>query len=349
MKIIYITLISVFIFASLSRLFSEKYKSLAKFYYILALVMLVAVAGLRTNIGDTGMYAHFYYLADSTAVFDGGYESGFVIFILILKSISMNPQFMIFMTSFITHFLNMLTMKAYSTCVELATYLYIASGYYIAAMNGIRQSLVAAVLFASTKLIIDGKFKIYLLVVVLMSTFHCSALIMIPIYFIVRLEAWSPKIYKIIFIFAIGMIFFQPLMDRIFGLLQNTKYGQYSDFNEGGANVLRVLVSAVPVILAYMRKNELKEKLPESNVLVNMTLVNFIIMSFSLYNWIFARFIYYTQLYTFVILAIIIKNCSVNKEKNFLYYLCVIFYFVFFYYDHVITLGIQYRSNYLNF
>ena len=61
-------------------------------------------------------------------------------------------------------------------------------------MNGMRQCLAAAILFIFNDLIVKGKFKLYLGVVLIVSTIHASALIMIPVYFIVRQDAWSKKL-----------------------------------------------------------------------------------------------------------------------------------------------------------
>ena len=40
---------------------------------------------------------------------------------------------------------------------EIATFLYVASGYYLVTMNGIRQCLAASILFAATPFLIKRK------------------------------------------------------------------------------------------------------------------------------------------------------------------------------------------------
>ena len=59
--------------------------------------------------------------------------------------------------------------------IELSLFVYIASGMYTVSMNGIRQSLAAAIIFAATKYILNGNFKKFLLVILLASTFHQTA------------------------------------------------------------------------------------------------------------------------------------------------------------------------------
>jgi transmembrane protein EpsG len=346
--VFYVQTIIVYIFSLYARLSLNRNRVIRFACISFVIVVLVLVSGLRSGIGDTGDYVHLYKLIGPEYVSSGGYEPGFILFFRVLKIISDNPQFMIFVTSVIINVAIIWAISKYPGYFELSTFLYITSGYYLVTMNGIRQSIAAAVLFACTHFIIKGKFKSFTAAVLLASTFHTSAVILIPVYFVARNEAWSKKICKYIIVLLIALIFFQPIMDYVFTLLGDSKYGAYKDFNEGGANIIRVAIYAVPVFLSYIKRRQIKEQWPESDVFVNITLLNFLIMCFSLYNWIFARFTIYFQLYGIVLLAYIIKSIPRREEKNFLYYGLVTCYFIFFYYEHVITLNIVYRSNYIS-
>lgn len=350
MKVFYLTLISTFIISLIARIIEDKNKRPNLFFSIIVIVILSLVAGLRWGIGDTSNYVHLYSLiGPDYDVFNGGYEPGFIIFLSLLKSISKDPQFLLLATSLIIHISNIWFIRKYSkdSYFELGVLMYISSGYYLTTMNGMRQCLVAAILFAATSFIINGNFKLYLSTCLLMSTFHSSALIMIPVYFIARQEAWSKNIYRVIVLFIIGMFLYDPMIDIIFNLLKGSRYEEYSSFNEGGANILRVVVQFVPVFLAYIKRDILKEKWPNSNIFINISLVNVIIMGFSLYNWIFARFNVYTQLYTFILLPYILKHCFPNiREKRLVYFCFIVCYFIFFIYEYKISSAVVYKSNF---
>ncbi|MGL5550638.1 MAG: EpsG family protein, partial [Culicoidibacterales bacterium] len=291
MNFFYLTLIVTFFLAFAARLFLNRKRKPNLFWSILLIIVFVSIAGLRRGIGDTGEYVHLFGLvADgSVTIATEGFEVGFILFLKILTYISTDPQIMIFVTSLIIHTCNIWTLRAYASLFELQTYIYIASGFFLTLMNGMRQGMAAAVVFASTKLIIENKFKWYLAVVLVMTTVHTSALIMIPVYFIVRETAWSKRIMKIILFSSIALLLAQPLISILFQLLEGTRYGGYSSFNEGGSSILRTVIAAIPVVLAYIGRERLKEEWPESNVFVNMSIINLIIYSFSLVNWIFAR------------------------------------------------------------
>lgn len=351
MVIFYITLLLTFILSLASRIFSYRNKYTEITFVIIVMIIFTLVAGLRTTIGDTPIYIEQYRdLASFNGIIEGK-DKGYTMLILILYQISTNPQFMLFVTSFITQVLALLGLYRYKNFFELQTYMYITSGFYLVTMNGIRQSIASVILFISTNLIIKGDLKKYILVVLLASTIHESALIMIPLYFIVRQPVWSRKTSIIIFISSICFVFFYEFVPIIFDLLGDSTYSVYEEDilnGQGGATLIRWIVNLVPVLLAYMSRDTLKEKWPESNAFVNISLINVIIMAFSLYNWIFARFSIYFQLYNFVLLPFIVANCFKDKkETRLVYYLFVVCYFIFFLREQVIGgLGLEYRSTF---
>ena len=347
MATMYATLISTFIFSFLSRISSEKkYRFLALFWVIITASVLIIFAGFRTEvIGDTGMYMHSYRLyANDLSTLKLDRDGGFAILNLILIQFSSDPQILVFVTSLVVQLLNMLVFYKYRSYLELQVYIYIASGYLTTTMNGMRQCVAAAILFVFTLFINKGKFKEYLIVVLIVSTIHASALIMIPVYFIVRQEAWSRNVIIMIVLAGIGVVFYNVLSPVLFKVLENTQYGGYSEFDEGGSSFIRTVVNIVPVFLSYIKRDKLKEVWPESNILVNMALLNVIFVAFGMFNWIFNRFTLYMQLYNFILIPFIIRNCFKGKERRLLYLGVILCYFVFFYREQVIGMNMSYPS-----
>lgn len=360
MTIFYMLLFGTFPLTLLARLSNKmnKYKRPEILLSLMVITALILVAGLRNGIGDTGAYKHFYDIVGkepsmSIAVENAkdSYESGFTALFWILNQISHDPQLMIFVCAFITNLLNLWTMRIYSKIFELEIYMYITSGFYLVTMNGIRQCLAAAVIFAATKYIVDGKFIKYTLVILLMSTIHSSTLVMIPVYFIVRCEAWSKTIIKIIIVASIALIFSQPLIDTFFEASEGTKYEAYENTmeTEGWANPIRTAIAAVPVVLSYIYRDKIKKNWKESDIFVNMTLLSLIISIFSMINWVFNRFNIYFQIYSFILLPYIVVNCFEKKDRKLIYAGFLACYFLFYYYDHVMAMGINYTSDFIKF
>lgn len=354
MTVFYTTLVSTFILGIYSRMTEIRNKRVGMMFAFFAMIIIVLVSGLRSNIGDTEPYMHSYKQLSTFSKFtEDMKDQGFILFQLILYNINQDPQFLVFVTSVITQICVMYGLYKYRSYYELEVYMYITSGAFLTVMNGIRQAMVGAILFFCTKLIIDNKFIPYAIIVLILSTMHESALIMIPVYFIARQEPWSKNTLIIIIIASIGFMFFYQLMPTFFSVLGDSSYTEYANsmMQAGiGCSFTRVLVNAIPVILSYIYRNKLKETWPESNIFINISLINLIIMAFALYHWIFARFGIYFQLYNMVLLPYIIKNCFEDKkEKRIIYYLFIVCYFVFFYYEQVIGgVGLGYRSNFFS-
>ena len=348
MPVFYATLASTYIFYLLARIsYDRKFKILATFWSIIVALILIFVSGLRSGIGDTRMYMHSYELAvanPSSLNFDR--DAGFNLLSLLLIHVSSNPQILIFTTALINNLFNVLMFNKYRSYLELEVFMYITSGYYFVTMNGIRQCLAAALLFACTKFISDGKFIKYCICVLLIMTLHQSAFMMIPLYFVFRQEAWSKKMMLFIIVAVIGILLYNVLSPILFKALENTNYGGYSDFNEGGSSVLRTVINAIPVVLAYLKRDKLKEKFPESNVLINMSIVSLIFVALGMFNWIFNRFALYLQLANFVLVPYIIRYCFEGKERRVIYFGFIVCYSALFYIESDLMAGMTYPTKF---
>lgn len=353
MPILWTNFFIVFLSSWASRYFAkpmnqQPYVKPNKLFVFFAMASLVIIAGLRRDIGDTYNYKHSYIITNYQWSGINIHEDfGFYVFEMLLKQISSNPQIMIFTTAMITNVFIVLVLYRYSRMVEIALFVYIALGAFTVSMNGIRQSLAAAIIFAGTKYLLNGDWKKFMSIVLVAATFHRSALIFIPIYFIVRQKAWS-KLTFLLLLLAVAIAFeFNTFSSLLFDALDNTKYGHYSNFSEGGANVIRVAVTAVPLLVAYFGREKLRAMWPKSDIIVNMSLLGLIFMIVATKNWIFARFDIYFGLYSLILISWVIQLFQ-SKERQFVYYGLIVCYLIYFYYEQVITLGIHYRSDYLH-
>lgn len=313
----------------------------------IALASMVVVAGLQNNIGDTVYYMHSFQLQQySWDDVKFGKDAGFILLQIAIQSFTDDPQVLVFITALITNVLVIVTFYYYSRILELSLYVYIASGLFLVSMNGIRQFLAAAIIFAATRFLISGHWKAYIGIVLLASTIHQSALIMIPIYFIVRRRAWTWTTFGLLLLAIAVVAAYEQFSTVLFSVIENTQYGHYKSFSEGGANFLRVLVYAAPLLLAFVGRNRLRSICPYSDLMVNLSLLTLIFMILSTQNWIFARMTIYLGFYNVLLVSWICK-IFVKKDQKLIYLAIICLYFLFFYFEHVITLQIVYQSHYL--
>lgn len=354
MTVMWINLSLVYLFSFFSRYFSRPFPNSVtdikpnRLLAFFAIFTLILVSGLRNNIGDTEFYMHSYKTTTfSWESIDYSGDFGFNVYQLLLQKISLDPQILILITAIITNFLIVIILYKYSRIFELSVYVYITSGMFTTSMNGIRQYLAAAIAFTATKYLLKGNFYKYTIIILLASTIHKTALVLLPIYFIVRREAWTKVTYILLTLAIFIVLGFNEFSSVLFAAVEDTKYGHYSNFSEGGSSIQRVIVSAVPVIIAYLGKDKLRKIWPQSDVIVNMSIISVVFLTIATQNWLFARFNIYFGLYSLILISWIVKVFKENNQK-FIYYSILLCYLFFYYYEQVIMFDLYYKSDYIN-
>ena len=84
--------------------------------------------------------------------------------------------------------------RKYSSRYLVSFFLFIASTDYISWMfNGIRQFLAVTITFIGIKFILDKKYAKAIILILIASLMHQSALLVIPFIFIAQGKAWNKK------------------------------------------------------------------------------------------------------------------------------------------------------------
>ena len=157
-------------------------------FCIWCFVLLFLLSGFRgeTVGGDLKRYLpEFYNVAHSSfaKVFDSGYhEPGYVIFIKLLSLISMDNRSFLLGTALAAMIGPFILTYKYSNNPVVSVLLYYAMGYYTNTFNNIRQSLALSVAFCIVPFLVNRKFWKYLIGVLIATSFHYSAIILLIVY-----------------------------------------------------------------------------------------------------------------------------------------------------------------------
>ena len=304
-------------------------------------------SGLRINIGDTDSYVYSYRLgienSDPNAaapVFRFSGNEGFNYLQSRLGMITDEPYALIMITALMAVVPIIYILFRYSAPYELGIALFVLTGYYTFSMNGIRQYAAAGLLILGTRYLFSDKksdFLKYLPFVFMAWLFHSSALVMIPIYFLVRRRSWTPFTMLLL----VGTIFvtliFDSILPSFLGFLENTDYsiyaenGWFTNGEEQGSDIIRIFVLTVPLVLAYMWRFDLNAVLGRKwDIMVNMSVLNLAFYILSLYNWIFARFAIYTSVYVIIMMTHLLSK-GAREQFRLLYFSMIGLYIYFFY------------------
>ena len=204
MSVYYFILIWVIFWAVISNITSRKIQLENGLYEersnllsaVILFLPIIIFAGLRSSVADTSVYISSFNdypnnLASAMDLImeDGNRAPGFMFLSILLKQyISQDYHVWLFIIAAISGICVMYPIYKYSCNYGISMFLFIASCQYTWLFNGIRQFLVASIMFSCTGLLLRKKIIPYMIIVLIMLTIHQSALIFIPIYFIFKLK-----------------------------------------------------------------------------------------------------------------------------------------------------------------
>lgn len=168
------------------------YKSTNKFPFVISLWILCFFAGIRNYTIGSDTPTYVYNFINNTDVqyyvFNDDVEKGYQVFEYIVLSLTHEYFWFLFIASIIVVSLYLIAIKKLSIDYYTSLYIYICFGFYTFFFNGLRQGIAMAICFFGLPYLIEKRIISYFLVVFIASLFHVSALVMLPIYFLVNLK-----------------------------------------------------------------------------------------------------------------------------------------------------------------
>ena len=298
-------------------------------YAILIFGYFIFWIGMRKYVADTTLYIGIFNLIPtdfSTAWSEINWEGknpGFDIFNIIFKCfISQNYTWWLMTIAILSGVCVMIVLRKYSVDFFFSSFLFITLLTFTWMMNGMRQFICVAILFLCCDWIKDGKAVKFVITVLILSTFHMTALLMIPVYFVARSKPWKGKIGLFIVGIILICIFAEPFFNGVDSALGNTAYaGQTAQFQEDdGVNPLRVLLYAIPPVVAYIKREKLieyYEKYPILPICINMSLITAALYLVGMFTSgiLIGRLPIYCELYDLILIPFLLHTC-VSKESR---------------------------------
>ena len=316
---------------------------------VLLVVPYILAATLRSdNFGDTYAYRSVFREAPSKIAALPLYlegikkDKGFSVLIVIIKALIGNSPILFFMFIATVQMLCMAFIyRKYSENYWMSIFVFVAGTDYMSwCHNGIRQFLAIAIIMAGFPLLLKRKYIPLIAIILLGATFHASALLMIPIIFIVQGKAWNKK--TLLFMVAViaivaGIGQFTNVLDS---MLAETQYknvvSDWQSWNDNGTNALRVLVYAVPSVLSLIGLRFIRNEDDKViNLCTNMSIVSvgFYIVSMFTSGIFIGRLPIYFSLYSYILLPWEIDHMFTKRSARLIYVVMVVGYLGFYLYS----------------
>lgn len=222
-------------------------------------------------------------------------------------------------------------LRKYSENYIFSIFLFITMGVYNSwMMNGIRQFLAVCVIFAATPFLIKRKYAILLGFVILATTIHQSAIIMVPCILIVNFNPWKKSTWALIVILAIVLYFYVE---------NSSEISEEILLTDDGANPLRIFFSMIPILLFSIRKDKIIEN---QNKLINICIVFSLIntctyfIAFLTSGILTGRLPIYFELFNLILIPYLVNNLYENEERKILYIALTIIYLAYFEIDVIL-------------
>jgi hypothetical protein len=222
--------------------------------------------GLRGDTvgADTSSYIfRFEYLVSTDTIWDvqGSAEPAYKALLALARLLSSDPTTLLVVTSLVGSLLYVSAIRRLSPLPAISLFVFIAFGFYVFHMNGLRQGLALGVYMHALPALLRGRALHYGCWVLAATLFHASAAVALPLYFLFRLgfSMWS---LGLVLVAAGTMTLSTGLIPQVAGLVSE-RYALYGQRTETGGSMLaafNVLVAGIfviarPLILPLLSKD----------------------------------------------------------------------------------------------
>lgn len=318
----------------------------AKWYFIITIIVLSFFSAFRGDFSaDYNGYAKEiwlrFYNYSAKAIVERGYlsnpEPGYLLFQHVIQRITDKSIYIFIISSLLIVVSNICEIKRSKVLPYLAVFLFLEVGNYYGSFNLMRQIMAVSIVVLGSKYLFERRFWKYLFFVFIASTFHVSALIMIPFYFIGGLKLGR----RSIIVYPIAMLILLFAQERLM-----TFAGQYiwSWYNIGSGGyswknvVASGLISAIALGLYYTNRNNEYECSSVEGINPDLSLsiseniyisATFFFLLFKLMGFYFSysnRFSTYFSLYAIIFCC---QQIEKSRMRNLLIAGVIVFFIVF--------------------
>lgn len=307
-----------------------------KTFLIMVGLALIFVMGARyTDVfgkGDLNNYARLYtnirFVEWENIFKDSGMEPGYIVMNKLFSMIFPWTQSIVFIEAAICVLFTFRFIYKFCDNVFLAVLLYLAQGPFIFQLTGFRQAIAMSICLFAVEYIEKRKLLKFLLLVGLACTFHTTAVVFIPFYFMANFKTnfKTTVIYVIYYLFLLRFI---PQLLFFGSDLTGTDYTASGFKGNYKGPIINLFFYAATLVLALLVN---RYKVKKNNWKWNMILLGIVMYLLRFISLPFERISFYFSSGIEVYLPDLLNDAIVEKEKKLAYYglmgICIILFLV---------------------
>lgn len=222
-----------------------------------AVVLLMGLfAGLRgdfVGVDTPGYIGRFDYLVATKTFWDSdsSAEPAYKVLLALARILSTSPTSHLIITSFTATLLYITAIRRLSPVPAISLFVFIAFGFFVFHMNGLRQGLALGVYMHALPAMLQGRPLRYVSWVLVATMFHSSAILTLPLYFLFRLgfSFWS---FGVLLTVSVILVPSFNLVVQFAGLA-NERYALYGQRTETGGAMLALFNQILALIFIVGR------------------------------------------------------------------------------------------------
>lgn len=296
------------------------------------------VANRAVTVGnDTMTYATLFNTISKSNIdtLEMRYEKGFIYLNKILSFIWDDPQILFITASLIVMISFGVYIKRYSQNIWLSVMLFFTFGYYSGSNNTIRQFIAISIILWSYEYIFKRKLIKFIIVVLIASQFHSTAIIFLAAYPLSRLKLNKKNTLFLLGGAGVGYIAFDIIFQLFLNVFPVYSYYIGSEYMTGDirlASVMNFLVLVIIGLLYWITKDNKKIKIVNSNTANILEIYMLISILLTFISFKFNLIERCAEYFTVSILIILPNTITRLKEKNLkitVYILATIFFMLY--------------------
>lgn len=282
-------------------------------FLFLSFGQLYLLTTLRLSIGyDYNMYAIAFMDLKTQDFWNFTYYDWEYGFILLTKLLGMIlPTFISYyaVIALITLIPVVIFIYQNTEKVWLGTFMYINFFLFFMQMNFIRQAIALSITLFAWQFIKNKKFFKFLVVVLIASCFHMTALIMIPFYFLSKMRPTGKQV--IFYGYALTIFYFSST--GILNIVTKVFHQEYNNttFITEGISIIYAVVPIIILIFTMIQSEKILSLNANNRYVISMVFAGTFFMIIMARHSILERFSYYF----FIYIALLVPELISSVEK----------------------------------
>ena len=303
------------------------------------------LAAMRSGMNDTSVYRDSFIgtsgtreaLENAFASSDARYKFVNILSVLFKMFVSDNYHWWFALFAVVESAIFIAVLRRESVSFLDSCFFFFTSTLYYNYFSMMRQWIAVVLLFGGARLIKEKKTISFLILCIFAAQFHPSAYMMLPVYFLARGKAWSRTQNMLIGVALVALIFLNPILNAMQTSLEGTTYDYALDAmaSGSGSSIIRPLIAAVPVAIAFLYRDRIDKSNKMINVSINMSLINLLLNLLAAFTsgLYVIRLATYTAVYNLILYPYVLNVAVSGNDKKILKTCFYIIYFLFYCYQ----------------